>query len=67
MTTADVNALASQIASAAAGSLSTNLQAGCWIRTIERLPDGQEALRRIVRDNILGQAKAVTDALGIGL
>ena len=67
MTTADVNALASQIASAAAGSLSTSLQAACWIRTIHRLPDGQEALRLIVRDNLLGQAKAVADALWIEL
>jgi len=56
-------ALAQQIAVSSRASLSSNLQAGCWIRTIYRLPGCDEMLRRIVRDNIEGMGSAVADAL----
>ena len=67
MTTADVHALAAMIAQASQQSLQSNLHAGSWIRTIQRLPDGAEALRLIVRDDILGAGSAVADALWINL
>jgi len=63
MTAADVNALAALIAQAAQGR--GNLYAASWIRTIHRLPDGAEALRLIVRDDLQGAASAVADALWI--
>jgi hypothetical protein len=63
MTAADVNALAALIAQSAQGR--GNLHAASWIRTIHRLPDGAEALRLIVRDDIQGAASAVADALWI--
>ena len=66
MTTADVHALAAMIAQSSQQSRS-NLHAGSWIRTIHRLPDGAEALRLIVRDDILGAGSAVADALWINL
>ena len=63
MTDADVNALAAQIATASSLNLQSNLQAASWIRTIHRLPDGAEALRLIVRDDLQGAGSAVADAL----
>lgn len=67
MKTSDIEALAAQIRCAELGSLQTNLQAGAWIRTINRLPGGSEALRLIVRDNICNAGNAVADALWMGL
>jgi len=61
MTHADVRALAALIAQSAQGR--GNDHAASWIRTIHRLPDGAEALRLIVRDDILGAGSAVADAL----
>ena len=63
MTDAAVNALAAQIATASSLNLQSNLQSACWIRTIHRLPDGAEALRLIVRDDLQCAGSAVADAL----
>jgi hypothetical protein len=63
MTDAAANALARQIASASSLNLQSNVQTACWIRTIHRLPDGAEALRLIVRDDLQGAGSAVADAL----
>lgn len=52
MTHADVRALAALIVQSTQGR--GNDHAASWIRTIHRLPDGAEALRLIVRDDILG-------------
>jgi hypothetical protein len=65
MTISDVNALAALISQSAQGR--GNLHAASWIRTIHRLDDGAEALRLIVRDDILGAGQAVADALWINL
>ena len=65
MTHADVRALAALIAQSAQGR--GNDHAASWIRTIHRLPDGAEALRMIVRDDILGAGSAVADALWLNL
>ena len=65
MTHADVRALAALIAQSAQGR--GNQHAASWIRTIHRLPDGAEALRMIVRDDILGAGSAVADALWLNL
>ncbi|NBS68850.1 hypothetical protein EBT31_08020 [bacterium] len=68
MTTADVNALAALIFQATSqGRLERNLHTASWIRTIHRLPDGAEALRLIVRDDIMGAGSAVADALWVNL
>lgn len=67
MNTADVTALAGMIAQSVSGPLERNLHTASWIRTIHRLPDGAEALRLIVRDDILGAGSAVADALWINL
>ena len=58
-----VRSLAARIAVSSRASLSSNLQAACWIRTIHELPEGAEALRIIVRDDLEGMASAVADAL----
>jgi hypothetical protein len=65
MTHADVRALAALIAQSTQGR--GNDHAASWIRTIHRLPDGAEALRLIVRDDILGAGSAVADALWLNL
>jgi len=65
MTHADVRALAALIAQSAQGR--GNDHAASWIRTIHRLPDGAEALRLIVRDDILGAGSAVADALWLNV
>jgi hypothetical protein len=65
MTHADVRALAALIAQCSEGR--GNLLGASWIRTIHRLPDGAEALRMIVRDDILGAGSAVADALWLNL
>ena len=65
MTHADVRALAALIVQSTQGR--GNDHAASWIRTIHRLPDGAEALRLIVRDDILGAASAVADALWLDL
>lgn len=65
MTHADVRALAALIVQSTQGR--GNDHAASWIRTIHRLPDGAEALRLIVRDDILGAASAVADALWLNL
>ena len=65
MAQSDIMALAGLISQSAQGT--GNLHAGSWIRTIHRLPDGAEALRLIVRDDILGAGQAVADALWVGL
>lgn len=65
MTHADVRALAALIAQSAQGR--GNDHAASWIRTIHRLPDGAEALRMIVRDDILGAGSAVADALWLNV
>lgn len=65
MTHADVRALAALIVQSTQGR--GNDHAASWIRTIHRLPDGAEALRMIVRDDILGAASAVADALWLDL
>jgi hypothetical protein len=67
MTHADVRALAALIAQASQGRFEVNAHAASWIRTIHRLPDGAEALRLIVRDDIMGAGSAVADALWINL
>jgi phosphoglycerate-specific signal transduction histidine kinase len=63
MTHADVTALAALIAQA----VEMDTHTASWIRTIHRLPDGAEALRLIVRDDIMGAGSAVADALWINL
>ena len=65
MTHADVRALAALIVQSTQGR--GNDHAASWIRTIHRLPDGAEALRLIVRDDILGAGSAVADALWLDL
>jgi len=65
MTHSDVRALAALIAQSAQGR--GNDHAASWIRTIHRLPDGAEALRLIVRDDILGAGSAVADALWLNV
>lgn len=65
MNRSDIEALAAMIAQTAQGR--GNLHAASWIRTIHRLPDGAEALRLIVRDDILGAGSAIADALWINL
>jgi hypothetical protein len=60
MTDLNVMALATQIAS---GSDKSNLQTRGWIRTIHRLPDGAEALRLIVRDDLAGCSQIIADSL----
>jgi len=55
--------LAAQIRKAETQSLSSNLLAGDWIRAIHAMPQGAEALRLIVRDNIAGAGPAIIDAL----
>lgn len=65
MTHADVRALAALIVQSTQGR--GNDHAASWIRTIHRLPDGAEALRMIVRDDILGAGSAVADALWLNL
>ena len=65
MTHADVRALAALIVQSTQGR--GNDHAASWIRTIHRLPDGAEALRLIVRDDILGAGSAVADALWLNL
>jgi len=63
MTTADVSALAALIAQGVQGGFQMNVHTAAWIRTLHRLPDGAEALRLIVRDDIMGAGSAVADAL----
>ena len=63
MTSNDIHALACQIATAANGNFQSNLQARSWIRTIHRLPDGAEALRLIVRDDLEGMGSMIADSL----
>jgi PHP family Zn ribbon phosphoesterase len=66
-TEADLLGLARMIRTAVNGTIESNRQAKEWIRVIHKFPNGSEALRLIVRDDLEGVGNAVADAIWEGL
>jgi len=66
-TESDLLALAKMIRTTVNGSIESNRQAKEWIRIFHKFPNGSEALRLIVRDDLEGVGGAVADAIWEGL
>jgi hypothetical protein len=62
-TESDLMDLAKMIQTAVNGTIESNRQAKEWIRILHMFPNGSEALRLIVRDDLEGVGGAVSDAI----